>query len=204
MSGDIKAVIFDVGGVLVPFQLESALQELAAKLSVTVEELHEVTEKWRDAWVTGKMPTEEFWHNVMSDKRVTTSATIDELTFAGLGKDWDPVQPMMDFALQLKASGYRIAILSDTVGPHAEFITAKGVYAPFEVVVLSHEVGLRKPDPAIYQLTLERLGLPAEQTVFIDDTLENITAATELGMHGIVCSSPSQVIADLEKRGIAV
>ena len=204
MKPAIKAIIFDVGGVLVPFQLERALRELAAKLNVTVEELHEVTGQWRDAWVTGKMPTEEFWHNVMGDERVATTATVDELTFTGLGKDWEPEQELMDFARGLTANGYRIAILSDTITPHAELIKSKGVYAPFEVVVLSHEVGLRKPDPAIYQLTLERLGLPAEQTVFIDDTPENITAATELGMHGIVCSSPSQVIADLEKLGIAV
>lgn len=204
MSAEIQAVIFDVGGVLVPFQMEPALQKLAAKLNLTVEELHEVTGQWRDAWVTGKMRTEDFWDNVMNDERVTTSASVDELTFTGLGKDWEPEQVLMDFAIGLKASGYQIAILSDTITPHAELIRSKGVYEPFDPVVLSHEVGLRKPDPAIYQLTLERLGLPAAETVFIDDTPENIEAAKALGMHGVVCENPDQVQAELIQLGVTV
>jgi putative hydrolase of the HAD superfamily len=52
----------------------------------------------------------------------------------------------------------------------------------FDVVVLSDQVGLRKPDPRIFELTAERLGLPAAECVFADDTEDNLPPAQELGM----------------------
>ena len=68
----------------------------------------------------------------------------------------------------------------------------------FEVVVDSAFVGMRKPEPEIYALTLERLGLPAEACVFVDDLEPNVEAAREAGMHGIVYRDTAQAIAELD------
>lgn len=68
----------------------------------------------------------------------------------------------------------------------------------FDVVVDSGFVGVRKPDPEIYRLTLERLGRPAERAVFVDDLAENVEAANSLGLWGIRFSTTSGTIAAID------
>ena len=68
----------------------------------------------------------------------------------------------------------------------------------FEIVVDSAFVGTRKPEPEIYALTLERLGLPAAACVFVDDLEPNVEAARDAGMEGIVFRDTAQAIAELE------
>jgi putative hydrolase of the HAD superfamily len=68
----------------------------------------------------------------------------------------------------------------------------------FDVVVDSAFVGLRKPDPAIYELTLERLGVPARAALFVDDIEANCVAARELGMRAVWFRDNDQAIADIE------
>jgi putative hydrolase of the HAD superfamily len=67
----------------------------------------------------------------------------------------------------------------------------------FEVVVDSAFVGTRKPEPEIYAITLERLGLPGEACAFVDDLAVNIDAAREAGMHGVLFRDTEQTIAEL-------
>jgi putative hydrolase of the HAD superfamily len=69
----------------------------------------------------------------------------------------------------------------------------------FELVVDSAFVGMRKPDPEIYALTLERLGLPAEACVFVDDLEVNVDAARQLGMQGVVHHNTEQTIDALRR-----
>jgi putative hydrolase of the HAD superfamily len=67
----------------------------------------------------------------------------------------------------------------------------------FELIVDSAWVGMRKPDPAIYHLTLERLGLPPEASLFIDDNELNVEAARELGMRAVHFRSNEQAIPEI-------
>jgi epoxide hydrolase-like predicted phosphatase len=69
----------------------------------------------------------------------------------------------------------------------------------FEVVVDSAFVGLRKPDPRIYELTLQRLGLPASACAFVDDLPHNCEAATTLGLHAVWFQDTGQAIAELDR-----
>jgi putative hydrolase of the HAD superfamily len=94
-----------------------------------------------------------------------------------------PAYEVMRVVREARAAGVRAAVLSNSLGrepfdPYAPY------YLPgnFDVMVLSAEHGIRKPDPAIFQLTLDHLGLPAEQCVFADDTEENLVPAYQMGM----------------------
>ena len=69
----------------------------------------------------------------------------------------------------------------------------------FDDLVISAEVGLAKPDPAIYHLALERLEVQAEQSVFVDDFESNTSAAAELGMQAVLFGSPDQAIAEVKQ-----
>lgn len=69
----------------------------------------------------------------------------------------------------------------------------------FDTVVLSSEVGMIKPDPAIFNFTTDKMGLLPEDCLMIDDLEANIEGARQTGMHGVVFSTTSQVISDIEK-----
>jgi putative hydrolase of the HAD superfamily len=94
---------------------------------------------------------------------------------------------------------YRTALLSNAFSDLRGVVTERLKFADvFDEMVISSEVGMVKPDPRIYQLTLERLGVLPEESVFVDDMLHNIQAAQTVGIHAIQYKSTPQVLADLE------
>ena len=72
-----------------------------------------------------------------------------------------------------------------------------GVDDAFEMVVGSGDVGIMKPDPRIYQIALDRLGVAPEESVFVDDFIENIHGALGMGMHAVHFQSREQTIQEL-------
>jgi putative hydrolase of the HAD superfamily len=102
----------------------------------------------------------------------------------------------------LRERGMRMAILTNNVREWEPLWRAKlPVDEIFDVVVDSAFVGMRKPDPAIYELTLDRLGdgLRASECLFVDDIDVNCAAAAELGMTAIHYISPEQAIPEIER-----
>ena len=74
-----------------------------------------------------------------------------------------------------------------------------GIYKDFKIKVFSHQVGIIKPDPKIYKLTLKKLQLEPKETVFIDDKIENVIAANKLGMKGLLFKNALKLQKDLIK-----
>ena len=110
-----------------------------------------------------------------------------------------PNRPMIDFVVRLKGDGLRTALCTNNVREWEPLWRAKlPIDDVFEVVVDSAFVGTRKPEPAIYALTLQRLGLPAEACAFVDDLEVNVAAAQEAGMQGIVFRDTASAVAELE------
>jgi putative hydrolase of the HAD superfamily len=114
--------------------------------------------------------------------------------------DLFPAYDVMRVAREARAAGIRTAVLSNSLGrephdPYAPF------YLPgnFDVSVLSADLGIRKPDPAIFKLVLGQLGVPAAQCVFADDTEENLWAAYQLGMTVIHALDEQQTAAMLRE-----
>lgn len=103
---------------------------------------------------------------------------------------------MIDAVRQVKAAGYRTALLTNISRSGEEvWRSLFAVDELFDVVVDSSQVGLRKPDPAIFLLTCERLGLRPEQCLFVDDLRCNVEAAADLGMTTLQCRDPV-IVAD--------
>ena len=109
---------------------------------------------------------------------------------------------MIDRTRQLRADGYRTALVTNNIVEFREF------WRPmiplddlFDVVIDSSEVGVRKPDPRIFALALEQLGgIEASRSVFLDDYPGNVEAARRFGMHGIVVDTdPSGALAELDR-----
>lgn len=111
-----------------------------------------------------------------------------------------PNEELFAFMRELHGRGYRMAILTNNVREWEPLWRSMlPVDEIFELVVDSGFEGVRKPEPAIYELTLERLGLPAEATLFVDDTEVNCDAARELGMHAVHFRGTAQTIAEIEQ-----
>jgi putative hydrolase of the HAD superfamily len=110
-----------------------------------------------------------------------------------------PNHELFDHFRALKrANGLRLALCTNNVREWEPLWRAKlPIDEVFDVVVDSAFVGTRKPEPEIYALTLERIGLPATQCVFLDDLEVNVHAAREAGMHGIVYRDNATAIAEL-------
>jgi putative hydrolase of the HAD superfamily len=113
----------------------------------------------------------------------------------------DPNRTMIEFVRELRGRGVRAALLTNNVREWEPLWRAKlpEIDELFELVVDSAFVGLRKPDPAIFRLTLERLGgVAPERCVFLDDLDVNCAAARELGMAAVRFESAEQAIPEVE------
>jgi putative hydrolase of the HAD superfamily len=114
----------------------------------------------------------------------------------------DAMQPnheLLERYRALREGGMRLALCTNNVREWEPLWRAKlPVDELFEVVVDSAFVGTRKPEPRIYAITLERLGLPGEACAFVDDLDVNVAAAKEAGMHGIHYRDNAQAIAELD------
>lgn len=98
-------------------------------------------------------------------------------------EDLTPAHSVLRVVKDARAAGVRTAVLSNSLGrdPHDPYAPFR-LEDHFDVVVLSDEVGIRKPDPRIFQLTAERLGVPTTSCLFADDSEENLPPARDLGM----------------------
>lgn len=150
------------------------------------------------------LDTDHQWHRVergeitLAECRAITKKMLDD---AGITasvppeKPATPGGPAFTFALNdemvrlvhdLRDAGRKIGILTNNVREFREWWWPLMDFdAVFDTIVDSHEVGMRKPNPAIYELTMSRLGAEPGRTAFLDDLEANVHAATALGMHGI-------------------
>jgi putative hydrolase of the HAD superfamily len=104
-------------------------------------------------------------------------------------------------AVSVLRGRYKAALLTNNFPGCEDLIHERyglDVHAEFEVYVNSVYVGLRKPDPAIFHLALDQLGVAPRQAIFLDDSLRNVDSARELGIHTIQFVDPVTSLAELE------
>jgi FMN phosphatase YigB (HAD superfamily) len=202
----IRAIIFDIGRVLVRVDIRKAQLGLSAGLSLTPEELWSAIEKdplWRD-WQEGRMSARD-WHLHLY-KRLGMS-----LDFGQFTRVWnsalDPSPIHSDGLFECLAKSYRLGLLSNTDPLHVAHLEA--TYSFFRyfakpVRTYSCSVGASKPDPLIFREALRACKVRAEQSIYIDDIPAFTDAARALGYTGIHFRAPEQLYQELEAHGIKV
>lgn len=198
----IKAIIFDVGGVL-RFETDGSIQcDIQQTLGITPENFAEPWQLLTDKLSRGVIEEAEFWQQLHQMTDATQPLPEESLLMREFRKGHKMNEAVLALAKKLRAAGYQTAILSNTVQAHADFLRAQGAYDGFEAVVLSHEVKLRKPFPKIFTHTLNALKVAPPEAVLVDDLEKNITAAKGIGMQGILFKDAAQLEQDLKQLGI--
>lgn len=196
----IKAVIWDVGGVLLRTENPLPRQKLAERLGMERKELERHV-FWGESGSEAQLGKKSY-ENHSRDVLMLLGLSWSELTqfeqeFWG-GDEID--NGLIETIRQLHQDGLKTGILSNAFSNlRALLVSDWQISDAFDTVVISAEVGLVKPDPRIYQLILKSLGVSPEQAVFIDDSSENIEAARSLSMSGILFTSPKAVTSELEQ-----
>jgi glucose-1-phosphatase len=201
-----RAIIFDIGRVLVRVDIRKAQRSLAKGLSLTPEELWSAIERdprWPD-WQGGRMSARD-WHLNLS-KRLRLSLDFDQFTQVwNSALDPNPIHP--DHLFEQLSKSYRLGLLSNTDPIHVAYLEATYSffrYFPKPVRIYSCSVGASKPDPLIFREALRACKVSADQAVYIDDIEAFVDAARDLGFVGIQYRSPEQLRGELAAFGIKV
>jgi putative hydrolase of the HAD superfamily len=149
----------------------------------------------------GRMTERDFLSGLAAQLRDDLGRDVEMHSFAErYFAHLEPNDAMIAFLRDLRERGYRLAMLTNNVREwEPRWRAMLPVDELFELVVDSAFVGLRKPDPAIYRLTCDRLGVAPERCLFVDDIEVNCTAATELGMAAVLFRSSEQAIAEMRE-----
>jgi HAD superfamily hydrolase (TIGR01509 family) len=176
----MPAVLWDVGGVLVTFA-DGASGRVRWREHLALREGELERRLWEAIGTAGSSETKLIVERLMSSLSLSRSDASALLFDAH--EHWRPNRELLDKAIELRQAGHPAAIVANA-GRAArwafEELLRVGEFA--DVVVISAEVNLEKPDPAIYRLTASSLGVAPERCVFIDDLPENVAGAETIGI----------------------
>lgn len=200
----IRAIIFDIGRVLVRVDIRRAQLGLAKGKSLTPEELWSAIEndpRWRD-WQEGRMSARD-WHQNLSN-RLGLSLDFNQFTDVwNSALDPEPIHP--DALFEQLSKSYKLGLLSNTDPIHVAFLESTYSfyrYFPKNVRTYSCSVGASKPDPLIFREALKACKVRAEQAIYIDDIPAFAEAARALGLRAIHYQSPAQLRQELLSLGV--
>jgi putative hydrolase of the HAD superfamily len=200
----VDGVLFDYGGVLTG-PVKRSIAGWMADDRLDPESFSTTLKAWlgRDAedgtpihrLETGALPVEEFETMLAHELRTVDGSPI--VAHGILGRLFAGMRPepaMIALVEDLRALDIGVGLLSNSWG---NTYPREQIDNLFDVVVISSEVGLRKPHAAVYELTLDRLGAPADRVVFIDDAEPNVLGARTVGMTALLHADPASTRAEL-------
>lgn len=196
---DIRAVIFDLGGVLLRTEKRTPRALLARRFGMSFEEIDTLVFNSHSSKraTIGDINAREHWLAVCKHLGVD-HLEVDQIRhdfFAGDQLD----NRLIDYIRGLKKK-YKIGLLSNAWDDLRVYLTdIWKISEIFDSLIISAEVSMAKPDPRIYYLAVESLAVVPGEAVFIDDFLENVLAARKIGLHAIHFYNPEALIADLNQ-----
>ena len=194
----LRAVYIDLGGVLVRTEFQAPRQHLAERLGLEYEDIVRIVfdgESGRRASL-GEITEAEHWAEVIRRLRrpAAEAEAIRDEFFAGDVID----RNLVDFLRGLRDT-YKTGLISNAWSGLRPWIVTNKFDDAFDLMVISAEVGVMKPDPRIFQYALEQFDVTPPETAFIDDFPENVEAARLLGMYAIQFANPHQAMSELKQ-----
>ncbi len=194
----IQTVLLDLGGVIVRTEYQAPREHLAERVGLSYEELVKLvfdSESARRASL-GQISAAQHWEAVAQRVGITAGGIpgLRDEFFGGDVLD----RNLLGFIRSLRPTR-KTCLVSNAWLDLRDYIRKNRFEDAFDSIIISAEVGLLKPDPAIYRLALDTVGGTAARCVIVDDAPENIRSAVALGMRGILFRDPQTVQAELRR-----
>lgn len=194
----IRAVFFDLGGVLLRTEFQAPRQQLAERLGMDYDDLVRIVFDSESGYqaTLGQISSDEHWDSII--KRLKRPASELEAIraefFAGDILD----RTLLDYLRSLRGR-YKTGLISNAWGDLRDYIVREKFDDAFDSIIISAEVGAAKPEARIFQIALEQLGVSPPEAVFVDDFLINIEGCEKVGMKGIHFRDPESALRQLKK-----
>ncbi len=201
---EIEAILFDLGHVIVDFDMNECVQTMADRCPLAREEFEKVL--WDTGWIRryerGEVSTAGFHEFLCRDAGL-------EMDYVSFHRCWSGVFDaeliVPESLLARLGSVYPLALISNTNEAHVEHIRENfGVFDHFEHRVFSYEVGSLKPDRKIFECAIGAVGRRPASLLFIDDRAENIAAGRELGMQTHLFESLAGLRKAFQQAGVEI
>ncbi len=196
----IKAIYFDLGGVIVRTENKAPRTQLAAEFGLTYHEMEKVvfgggSYSTAARASTGALTEEAHWVSVTRRLGLPLDQRprIQQQFFAGDEIDWN----IIEFLRQARQT-CKVGLISNAWDNLRPWIHQQKFNDAFDHLTISAEVRIAKPMPGIYHHALNALGIQPAEAVFVDDFSENIEACRKLGMKGVFFCSAEQALADVK------
>ena len=194
----IRAVFFDLGGVLLRTEFQAPRQQLAERLGIEYDDLVKIVFD-SDSGIKatmGEISSDEHWDSVMKRLKRPASelGSIRDEFFAGDILD----RTLLDYLRSLRGK-YKTGLISNAWGDLRDFIVREKFDDAFDKMIISSEVGAAKPEPKIFQIALEQVGVKPNEAVFVDDFLINIEGCEKVGIKGIHFKDSESTLRQLKK-----
>ncbi len=184
----IKAVIFDLGGVVLKNGVVAAYSKYPAFEKI-------FKEKYILKVELGQMSEDELWKGLTVDLPEVNIGELKDYIFS----QFAPIKEVWQLIDSLRGK-YKLGLLTNNIKGWVERLDKRfNFHSLFGVIVDSSQVGIRKPNSAIYLLAADKLNVKPQECIFIDDLEENAVGARKAGMYGIWFKDPSQLEEELKK-----
>lgn len=200
---DLQAVIFDYGEVLSGPPDPEAHRELLAISGVPEEPFEKAYWAHRLDYDADILNGQTYWQTVARDTGVEFSAQQIVQLLEVDARMWGNLNPaMIAWIPRIKAAGFRLGILSNMGHGVLEYLRARFSWLDqFDQLTWSCDLGVVKPDPAIYLHTIKKLNVKPEQALFIDNLQKNIVGAEAVGLNAALFENVEQLQSELARRG---
>jgi epoxide hydrolase-like predicted phosphatase len=180
----IRAVFFDLGGVIVRTEYQAPREQLAERLGMEYDDLDRIvfnSETGLQA-STGAITSDQHWEAVMKrlKRPMEEMASIRDEFFAGDIIDRD----ILNYLRSLRGT-HKTGLISNAWSDLRDYLVREKMIDAFDHIVISAEVGMAKPEPGIFQIALKQAGVRPDEAVFVDDFYANIEGCEKIGIKGI-------------------
>lgn len=193
----IKAIFFDLGGVLVRTEYQAPRQKLAERFGMDYEDIDKLVFGSPTAAraTVGELTDDEHWLHVMKllKQPAEERKNIEREFYGGDVLD----HTLIDFLRSLRPQ-YKTGLISNAWSGLRAYIEREKFVDAFDKLIISAEVKVAKPSAKIYHIALDQLQVQANEAVFVDDVWENIQACEKVGMKGILFKSPESAIKQIK------
>ena len=196
----IKAIIFDLGGVVTIEYRELFYDNLANALGVSGKEIRDILAEYHSEMTRGSMTIRDMYAKVII--KLGNDLDADDMLEKHIGimkktlLDWNP--KVVEFVKELRKK-HQVICLTNTEIEAMQYNRKTGLFNLFEKAFISTEMGMEKPDKNIYLAALKEINCEPEEAVFIDNIEEYVKAAEKVGMKGIIFKDSNQLKKDLAK-----